>query len=128
MLYREMARNYWQLSLLRTRLTTQPEERLSKLDPKDVLEFGALEYAKSKRDAIESLKEIVDIERVYELFRRSEDLSSETPLTVIKLNPVLDAFESRVGKAFSKRILLRSVSDPAPRASIEHLIAERQKK
>lgn len=51
MLYREMARNYSQLSLLRSRLmNVPPERRLIKHDPKDVLEFGAFEHAKSRRE------------------------------------------------------------------------------
>lgn len=127
MLYREMARNYWQLSLLRSRLMNlPPEERLIKDDPKDVLEFGAFEHAKSKRDVFESIREIVDIETVYELFHRSEDLSSETQLTVIKLNPVLGAFEGRVGNVFSKKILL-AVSSPLIRTTIERVLADRKK-
>jgi hypothetical protein len=127
MLYREMARNYWQLSLLRSRLMNlTPEERLINDDPKDVLEFGAFEHAKNRRDVFESLKEIVDIETVYELFHRSEDLSSATQLTVFQLNPVLGAFEGRVGKVFSKRILL-AVSSPLIRTSIERIILDRKK-
>jgi hypothetical protein len=62
MLYREMVRNYCRLSLLRGRLMNiRPTERLINDDPKDVLEFGAFEHAKSRRDVFESLKEVSDV-------------------------------------------------------------------
>jgi len=68
----------------------------------------------------------VDIETVYELFRQSRDLESQTQLTVFKLDPVLSAFEKRIGGIFSKKELF-AVSPPLVKASIELAISERKK-
>ena len=128
MLYREMAWNYWQLSLMKKRLMTSPsrQQPLIQDNPKDVLEFGALEHAKGKRDVFESLKEVADIEAMYEQFHRSEKLSSEAKRTVFKLNPVLSAFKRRVGKEFSQRILLAVTVSPV-NAVIEGIVLDRKK-
>jgi hypothetical protein len=127
MLYREMARNYWQRSLMRNRLMTiQRGQRLIQDNPKDVLEFGAFEHAKSKRDVFESLKEVADIEAMYEQFHRSEKLSSEKQRTVFNLNPVLSAFKRRVGKEFSENILLAVTVSPI-KTVIEKIVLDREK-
>jgi hypothetical protein len=127
MLYREMARNCWQLSLLKNRLMNSlPGQRLIQDDPKDVLEFGAFEHAKSKRDVFERLKEVADIETMYELFHGIEKISSETKRTVSKLNPVLGAFKRRVGKQFSAKLLC-AVTVPPIKAFIEKIIPDRKK-
>jgi hypothetical protein len=125
MLYREMARNYWQLKLLRDKIMrSSPDERLINAGPTDVLEFGAFEHAKSRRDVFESLGEVADIETVYERFRRSESLSVDRKRTVFDLNPVLAAFARRVGNGFSKRTLL-AVSTPPVRESIVRIAQDR---
>ena len=126
MLYREMVNNYWQLRLLRERIiNVSPGERLIKDEPSDVLEFGAYEFAKGKRDSFEALKEVGDIETVYDFVHKSESMSAQNQLTVIRLNPVLDVFEERVGTKFSQRLLL-AVSSPLVRPSIEQIIRERK--
>lgn len=126
MLYREMARNYWQLLLLNARIMKAPRNGLlTKENPRGVLEFGAFEHAKAKRDVFESLGEVADIETMYELFHRCEELNSESRRTVFKLNPVLSAFKRRVGKEFSTGILL-AVTAPPVRGAIERIVSDRK--
>lgn len=121
MIYREMARNYWQLSLIRSSLMIPPPyESLIGNDPKDVMEFGAIEHAKIKRDVFESLEDVVDIETVYAMFQRSRELSSDMQETLFRLNPVLTAFEWRVGRKYSKKILL-AVSPRVIKKAIERI-------
>ncbi len=123
-LYREMAKNYFELARLRERMMMPQRDQLIRDTPREVLEFGAVKFAKRRRDVSEGIKEVMDIETMYDLFRRSRGLSIETQATVFELNPVLEAFENRVGTAFNEGLLMK-VSPPPIGDSIKRTIADR---
>ncbi len=127
LLYREMAKNYWQLVLLNDRLHVIPGARLIKDESEDVLEFIGYHYAKSRPDTFQELTGFENIESVYEVYLRTKTRNANPTQVTLILRAAIHSFESKVATGAFEKALLREVCPKSVKDRIEELSNGRRK-